>query len=135
MKQAAPVALLTGGGGIGGAVARRMAVAGMIVVIADYDHAAAEQVSAEIKSGGGKAEALSVDVTQAREVKALVTDVAQRFGCIDIPATIRRNASGRVKVNRYDGTLQRLLDYRQRRSWAALYALLGNARNGPERRP
>ena len=89
MKQAAPVALLTGGGGgIGGAVARRMAVAGMIVVIADYDHAAAEQVSAEIKSGGGKAEALSVDVTQAREVKALVTDIAQRFGRIDILANI-----------------------------------------------
>ena len=89
MNQAAQVALLTGGGGgIGGAVARRMAVAGMIVVIADYDHAAAEQVSTEIKSGGGKAEALSVDVTQGREVKALVTDVAQRFGRIDVLANI-----------------------------------------------
>lgn len=89
MNQTAQVALLTGGGGgIGGAVARRMAVAGMIVVIADYDHAAAEQVSAEIKSGGGKAEALSVDVTQGREVKALVTDVAQRFGRIDVLANI-----------------------------------------------
>jgi NAD(P)-dependent dehydrogenase (short-subunit alcohol dehydrogenase family) len=89
MNQAAQVALLTGGGGgIGGAVARRMAVAGMIVVIADYDHAAAEQVSVEIKSGGGKAEALSVDVTQGREVKALVTDVAQRFGRIDVLANI-----------------------------------------------
>ena len=89
MNQAAQVALLTGGGGgIGGAVARRMAVAGMIVVIAYYDHAAAEQVSAEIKSGGGKAEALSVDVTQGREVKALVTDVAQRFGRIDVLANI-----------------------------------------------
>ena len=89
MNQAAQVALLTGGGGgIGGAVARRMAVAGMIVVIADYDHAAAEQVSAEIESGGGKAEALSVDVTQGREVKALVTDVAQRFGRIDVLANI-----------------------------------------------
>jgi len=89
MNQAAQVALLTGGGGgIGGAVARRMAVAGMIVVIADYDYAAAEQVSVEIKSGGGKAEALSVDVTQGREVKALVTDVAQRFGRIDVLANI-----------------------------------------------
>jgi 2-hydroxycyclohexanecarboxyl-CoA dehydrogenase len=83
------VALITGGGGgIGGAAARRMAVAGMIVVIADYDHAAAEQVSAEIKSSGGKAEALSVDVTQTREVKALVSDVAQRFGRIDFLANI-----------------------------------------------
>jgi NAD(P)-dependent dehydrogenase (short-subunit alcohol dehydrogenase family) len=83
------VALITGGGGgIGGAVARRMAAAGMAVVIADYDHAAAEQVAAEIKSSGGRAEALSVDVTQAREVKALVTDVAQRFERIDALANI-----------------------------------------------
>jgi len=85
----AQVALITGGGGgIGGAAARRMALAGMTVVIADYDHAAAEQVGAEIKSAGGKAEALSLDVTQAREVKALVIDVAERFGRIDVLANI-----------------------------------------------
>jgi NAD(P)-dependent dehydrogenase (short-subunit alcohol dehydrogenase family) len=83
------VALITGGGGgIGGAVARRMAAAGITVVVADYDHAAAEQVSAEIKAAGGKAEAFSVDVTQAREAKALVSDVAQRLGRIDVLANI-----------------------------------------------
>jgi NAD(P)-dependent dehydrogenase (short-subunit alcohol dehydrogenase family) len=83
------VALITGGGGgIGGAVARRLARAGMSVVIADRDHAGADQVGAEIKSAGGRAEALSLDVTQAREVKALVTDVAQRFGRIDVLANI-----------------------------------------------
>jgi len=83
------VALITGGGGgIGGAVVRRMAGAGMTVVVADYDHAAAEQVGAQIKAAGGRAEALSVDVTQAREVKALVSDVAHRFGRIDVLANI-----------------------------------------------
>ena len=83
------VALITGGGGgIGGAVVRRMAGAGMTVVVADYDHAAAEQMGAQIKAAGGRAEALSVDVTQAREVKALVSDVAQRFGRIDVLANI-----------------------------------------------
>jgi NAD(P)-dependent dehydrogenase (short-subunit alcohol dehydrogenase family) len=83
------VALITGGGGgIGGAVARRMAAAGMTVVVADFDHGAAEKVRGEIAAAGGKADALSVDVTQAREVKALVTDVKQRFGRIDVLANI-----------------------------------------------
>ena len=83
------VALITGGGGgIGGAVARRLARAGMSVVIADYDHAAAELVATAIKFAAGNAEGLSVDVTQAREVKALVSDVAQRFGRIDVLANI-----------------------------------------------
>ena len=94
------VALITGGGGgIGGAVARRMAAAGMIVVVADFDHGAAEKVRAEIAAAGGKADALSVDVTQAREVKALVTDVKQRFGRIDVLANI---AGGSFYTNRIE---------------------------------
>lgn len=83
------VALITGGGGgIGGAVARRMAAEGMSVIVADCDHRAAEKVREEITSVGGNVEALSVDVTQAREVKALVTDVEKRHGRIDILANI-----------------------------------------------
>jgi NAD(P)-dependent dehydrogenase (short-subunit alcohol dehydrogenase family) len=83
------VALITGGGnGIGRAVAHRMAAGGMNVVIADYDHAGAEQVHSEIAGAGGKADALSIDVTAAREVKAVVTDVSQRFGRIDVLANI-----------------------------------------------
>jgi NAD(P)-dependent dehydrogenase (short-subunit alcohol dehydrogenase family) len=83
------IALITGGGGgIGGAAAYRMAVAGITVIVADYDHGAAEKVREEITTAGGKAEALSVDVTQAREVKALVTDVGKRFGRVDVLANI-----------------------------------------------
>ena len=83
------LALITGGGnGIGRAVAHRFARAGMTVIIADYDHAAAEQVRSEIAETGARADALSVDVTSAREVKAMVSDVAQRLGRIDILANI-----------------------------------------------
>jgi NAD(P)-dependent dehydrogenase (short-subunit alcohol dehydrogenase family) len=83
------VALITGGSnGIGRAVAHRLSVAGMTTVIADYDHAAAEQVRREILDAGGKADALSVDVTAAREVKAVVSDVAKRFGRVDVLVNI-----------------------------------------------
>lgn len=83
------VALVTGGGnGIGRAVAHRMAAADMTVIIADYDRAAAEQVRGEIVDAGGKADALSIDVTVAREAKAVVTDVASRFGRVDVLANI-----------------------------------------------
>ena len=83
------VALITGGGnGIGRAVAHRMAAGGIAVVIADFDGAAAETVKSEITATGGKAEALSVDVTRANEIKAVVTDIDQRYGQIDVLANI-----------------------------------------------
>ncbi|HEX7228169.1 MAG TPA: SDR family NAD(P)-dependent oxidoreductase, partial [Candidatus Binatia bacterium] len=77
-----------GGGGIGGAVAHRFAAAGMTVVIADYDRAAAETVKDEIRSAGATADAMPVDVTQSREVKALVANVVSRHGRIDVLANI-----------------------------------------------
>jgi len=83
------VALITGAGnGIGRAVAHRMAAGGMAVVIADYDAQGAEQVQGEIAAAGGQAEALALDVTKAREVKALVADVEKRQGRIDVLANI-----------------------------------------------
>ena len=83
------VALITGGGGgIGGAVAQRMAAAGISVVIADYDGGAAEKIKSAIVKSGGKADALAIDITAAREVKAVVTGVEKRFDRIDILANI-----------------------------------------------
>jgi 3-oxoacyl-[acyl-carrier protein] reductase len=83
------VALITGGGdGIGRAVAHRLAASGMTVVVADTDHAAAEEARAEITASGGRAEALALDVTVAREVKTVVTDAEKRFGRVDVLANI-----------------------------------------------
>jgi NAD(P)-dependent dehydrogenase (short-subunit alcohol dehydrogenase family) len=66
-----------------------MAAAGASVIIADFDGAAAETVKGEIVArGGGKAEALSVDVTRSDEIKALVTDIRSRYGRIDVLANI-----------------------------------------------
>jgi NAD(P)-dependent dehydrogenase (short-subunit alcohol dehydrogenase family) len=94
------VALITGGGGgIGGAVAQRLAAAGMTVAVADYDRAAAEQVRDEIFAARGKADAYSVDVTQAREVKAVVTEIHSRHGRIDVLANI---AGGSIYTKRIE---------------------------------
>ncbi|HEU4639062.1 MAG TPA: SDR family NAD(P)-dependent oxidoreductase, partial [Candidatus Binatia bacterium] len=94
------VALITGGGGgIGGAVAHRLAAAGMTVAVADYDRAAADQVRDEILAARGKADAYSVDVTQAREVKAVVTDIHSRHGRIDVLANI---AGGSIYTKRVE---------------------------------
>jgi NAD(P)-dependent dehydrogenase (short-subunit alcohol dehydrogenase family) len=83
------VALITGGGGgIGGAVAQRMARAGIHVVIADQDVAAADEVRRQIAAEGGAAEARMLDVTQAREVKEAVAEITARLGRIDVLANI-----------------------------------------------
>jgi 3-oxoacyl-[acyl-carrier protein] reductase len=96
------VALITGGaGGIGGAVAHRMAAAGISVIIADYDGGAAEKVRSEIAAAGGKAEALAIDVTVAREVKAVVTDVVRRFGRIDILANIAGGSAYTKRIEEF----------------------------------
>ena len=96
------VALITGGGGgIGGAVAQRMAAAGITVVIADYDGGAAERVKGEIVARGGKADALAIDVTVAREVKVVVTDVAKRFGRIDILANIAGGSAYTKRIEEF----------------------------------
>ncbi|MGH7816615.1 MAG: SDR family NAD(P)-dependent oxidoreductase [Candidatus Binatia bacterium] len=96
------MALITGGGGgIGGAVAQRMAAAGITVVVADYDGGAAERVKSEIVAAGGKADALAIDVTVAREVKAVVTDVAKRFGRIDILANIAGGSAYTKRIEEF----------------------------------
>ena len=94
------VALITGGGGgIGGAVAHRMAAAGMTIVVADYDRAAAEATTNEIRSAGAEAEAMPVDVTQSGEVKALVAAVVSHHGHIDVLANI---AGGSIYTKRVE---------------------------------
>jgi NAD(P)-dependent dehydrogenase (short-subunit alcohol dehydrogenase family) len=97
-----PVALITGGGGgIGSAVAQRMAAGGITVVIADYDGGAAERVKSQIAVAGGKVDALAIDVTVAREVKAVVTDVAKRYGRIDILANVAGGSAYTKRIEEF----------------------------------
>jgi len=100
-----PIALITGGGGgIGGAVAQRMAAGGITVVIADCDGGAAERVKREISAAGGRADAVAIDVTVAGEVKAVVTDVARRYGRIDILANIAGGSAYSKRIEEFTWT-------------------------------
>jgi NAD(P)-dependent dehydrogenase (short-subunit alcohol dehydrogenase family) len=80
------VAVVTGGAsGIGRslclAFARRDAAG---VVVADVDAAGAAEVAAEIKAGGHRALAVTVDVGHAAEAEALVARAEEAFGRIDL---------------------------------------------------
>ena len=82
------VAVITGGGrGIGAACARRFAAEGAAVVIADLDDGPAKEVAAEIEHAGGRALAVSCDVTDRASVDALFKATIDRFGQLDVLVT------------------------------------------------
>ncbi len=71
-------ALVTGGGrGIGRAVASRLAARGDVVFVGDVDFASAERAAAGIRSAGGEAHALSLDVRSVEALGAAVAAVEQ----------------------------------------------------------
>jgi len=79
------VALVTGGGqGIGRAVALRFAGEGAKVVVIDIVAESARAVADEIKAAGGEAMAVTCDVTRRDQVDALVGQVLDAYGQIDI---------------------------------------------------
>jgi NAD(P)-dependent dehydrogenase (short-subunit alcohol dehydrogenase family) len=63
------VCVVTGaGGGIGSAIARRLASEGATVVVCDVDGATADKVATEITGGGGRAEVSRFDLADAEAV-------------------------------------------------------------------
>lgn len=79
------VALVTGAGrGIGLGIAVSLARAGADLVVADFDLNIAEEAATHIRALGHRAVALQVDVCQADSVSAMVKQVAEHFGGLDI---------------------------------------------------
>lgn len=76
-----PVAVVTGGArGIGRAICTTLAQRGHFVVVADIDLPGARSVAASLPA----AEAASLDVTDRRAFRALVSDVEARRGRVDV---------------------------------------------------
>ena len=77
--------IVTGAGrGIGAAIAADLAAKGARVAIADLDRANAEGVADHIVRQGGEAKAFVVDVAQRDSVRALIRDVVEAFGRLDV---------------------------------------------------
>jgi 3-oxoacyl-[acyl-carrier protein] reductase len=84
MKLQGKVAIVTGaGGGIGKALATRLAADGAAVVVADVQHF--ETSAAEIaKATGAKTLGLKVDVSAEADVARMAAETMKAFGRIDI---------------------------------------------------
>ena len=82
------VALVTGGAtGIGFGVAKGLAQAGAVVVVAGRRLDKAREAAEELKRSGAKAEAISLDVTQKSDIDREFGAVAARHGRLDILVT------------------------------------------------
>jgi glucose 1-dehydrogenase len=79
------VAVVTGAGsGIGAAIARGLANAGVRVGLVDRDGDAAERIAAELTANGATVLALPCDVTDENNVRAVATRVAEELGTCSI---------------------------------------------------
>ncbi len=87
------VALVTGAGqGVGRAIAHRCADLGATVVVNDFHLDRAEKVVAELTGPGHTASAASCDVTDFDAVRAMVADITDRVGVVDVLVNNAGNA-------------------------------------------
>ena len=85
MRLTDKVAIITGAAsGLGEAIARRFALEGARVVIADKNVAALLPAVDAIRSTGGKADGIAVDVARRDQIRAFVDRVMAQHGRIDI---------------------------------------------------
>ncbi|WP_374513004.1 SDR family oxidoreductase [Niveibacterium sp.] len=79
------VVVITGASsGLGEATARHLATLGASVVLGARRVDRLNQIAAEIRAAGGKAEVAATDVTKADDLRALVDTAVRSFGRIDV---------------------------------------------------
>jgi NAD(P)-dependent dehydrogenase (short-subunit alcohol dehydrogenase family) len=83
-KLSGKVVLITGAAsGIGQAAALRVAEEGAITIVADLQEEAGRQTARQIEQAGGKADFISVDVSQPQEVEAAFRRIRELYGRLD----------------------------------------------------
>jgi NADP-dependent 3-hydroxy acid dehydrogenase YdfG len=101
------VVVVTGASsGLGEATVRLLAQRGAAVVLGARRTERIDAIAAELTSGGGKALAVSTDVTQLAQVQALAEAAVQRFGHIDVMVNnaglMPQSPLERLKVDEWD---------------------------------
>ncbi|MGO1077868.1 SDR family NAD(P)-dependent oxidoreductase [Inquilinus sp. CA228] len=92
-------AIVTGAaGGIGKAIAERLAAAGAAVLIADLHADRAEAVAATLRAAGGRAEAVGADVSDADAVERIFAAGRDAFG----DCTLLVNNAGHVHQSPFE---------------------------------
>src|ERR1044071_870681 len=82
---AGQVAIVTGAGrGMGRAVALGLAELGAKVVVAELDETSGNEAAEAIRSSGGEAVAVAVDVSQVDQVRMMFKTAVDRLGTVDI---------------------------------------------------
>lgn len=107
------VAIVTGAGrGIGAAFAAGLAEAGARIVVADIDVASADETAARLRSDGGDAQSLRVDVSDEASVDAMTKFAVATYGGIDILvnnaalyANLKRQAFDEITPDEFDRVL------------------------------
>jgi NAD(P)-dependent dehydrogenase (short-subunit alcohol dehydrogenase family) len=105
------IALVTGAaGGLGRAIALRLAEEGASLVMADIDANGLAETERQIKATGGTAISIAADVTEEAPVKALFASAFSAFGRVDILVNdVGGGTSGRIweaKVEDWDFILR-----------------------------
>ena len=85
MRLTDKVSIITGAGsGMGRVAALRFAAEGSSVVVADRDGAAASETVRQVQAAGGRATAVTVDVSVEADAKAMVDLAIEKYGRLDV---------------------------------------------------
>jgi NAD(P)-dependent dehydrogenase (short-subunit alcohol dehydrogenase family) len=126
------VSVVTGGAlGLGEAIVNRFAADGDRVVVADVDEPRARTVADNLRAAGRAVEAMSVDVTSEGEVAAMVDDIVERHGRIDVLVCSAAVETRSSVVDCTDDDWQRVIDTNLKGPFLCMkHAIPAMVRNG-----